>query len=716
MPDLNIRAELFPIRCEALPQLMIYRLSLAQGQDFNTLSWQLAYCLRKLSGGIWVVSGGRLISDQILTDTAWPELLRRCWEDKPELASIQSVEALPDDLLMAADQACFMAKGLLSSRKSSFDRLLSRYHVRFGTVEVRRQVMLKDWVVQCQPCVSISLRSETIYAQELTETLRQFPGSKALGLKVRGKLDDISGEIGAIVGSLGEQRERLLAYKPEAAKAEAIQNGADDIPVISVKTRKRSYDYPANLLELVPHPASYARLRVDGQKVLAAQRLKPEQRWQIVSELVSPLQKAGLLGEAIAQAIRPELAAEKVKLGGDRICLANDRRLLSLLKEHGVYAASASAGKIPTRVIYLCPPGQFKAFKAQMPAFLSLLREECQRFRVGLSFEKRIPVQLLSGSRGELEQQVQAMLNESRPELVLAIFPQEDRLEDLDDQSPSVYRALKQVLLSHSIQSQCLTLEKILRRDNKGEALYLRSMTNLVLGILAKTGQVPYVLAEPMSFTDYVVGLDISRMAKQRSSGSTNVAAATRIFRSDGHLFSYHLLPPDAVEGETLSRRVIEELFPYRDFAGKRVVVHRDGPYRQQEQAHFAHWGHEIGATFHLIEVIKSGNPRIYRSSGTQFAKPAKGDLIRLSDREALLVSSLPPFETGTPRPLRIISDGSLSLEQAVESVYKLTLLHYGSQLNPRLPVTVHYSDQMAWLAHRGVRPAQAVGSIPYWI
>jgi argonaute-like protein implicated in RNA metabolism and viral defense len=170
------------------------------------------------------------------------------------------------------------------------------------------------------------------------------------------------------------------------------------------------------------------------------------------------------------------------------------------------------------------------------------------------------------------------------------------------------------------------------------------------------------------------------------------------------------------LEGETLSRRVIEELFPLTEFENKRVLIHRDGPYRQNEKAHFDRWGQEIGAQFHLVSVIKTGNPRLYRQRGTGISAPNKGDLITINENEALMVSSLPPFGNATPQPLRIVSDGSLPLEQAVESVFKLTLLHYGSQAAPRLPITVHYSDQMAWMAQRGIRPGQAVGTLPYWI
>src|SRR5207244_10901918 len=104
-------------------------------------------------------------------------------------------------------------------------------------------------------------------------------------------------------------------------------------------------------------------------------------------------------------------------------------------------------------------------------------------------------------------------------------------------------------------------------------------------------------------------------------------------------------------------------------------------------------------ATFHLIEVIKSGTPRIYADRGGEIAQPPKGTALQLSETEAFLVSSLPPFADATPQPLHLRTDGSLPISPAIHSVLAMTLLHYGSLRPPTLPVTIHYSDRIAYLA-----------------
>lgn len=135
------------------------------------------------------------------------------------------------------------------------------------------------------------------------------------------------------------------------------------------------------------------------------------------------------------------------------------------------------------------------------------------------------------------------------------------------------------------------------------------------------------------------------------------------------------------------------------------MVIHRDGYFRGEEKQALGDWGKKIGATFYLIEVIKTGTPRLYGLRGSAVILPEKGNALKVSDTEAILVSSLPPFEDATPQPLRTRTDGSLSLGDAIHSVLSLTLLHFGSRRAPRLPVTIHYSDRIAYLALRGIEP-----------
>ena len=125
--------------------------------------------------------------------------------------------------------------------------------------------------------------------------------------------------------------------------------------------------------------------------------------------------------------------------------------------------------------------------------------------------------------------------------------------------------------------------------------------------------------------------------------------------------------------------------------------------------------GLRITAEFHLVEVIKTGAPRLYQQDSV-IDKPVKGTVFKLSETEAFLVSSPPPFKGSTPRPLHIRTEATFPIEKAIHSVLSLTLLHYGSVREPRLPVTIHYSDKIAEFSLQGIKPKNLEGDIPFWL
>ena len=160
----------------------------------------------------------------------------------------------------------------------------------------------------------------------------------------------------------------------------------------------------------------------------------------------------------------------------------------------------------------------------------------------------------------------------------MAIFPEIGELDDEDDP----YTFLKAIAVKHGMPSQVVhssTLEK---------ARF--AVGNVVLGVLAKIGNIPFVLADPLEFADIVVGVDIAREAKKRLSGTINAAATARIYSSSGEFLKYAI--QDAfLEGETLDKHTLHALLPLEEFTGKRVVVHRDGYFRGDEKEILREWG-----------------------------------------------------------------------------------------------------------------------------
>jgi argonaute-like protein implicated in RNA metabolism and viral defense len=311
-------------------------------------------------------------------------------------------------------------------------------------------------------------------------------------------------------------------------------------------------------------------------------------------------------------------------------------------------------------------------------------------------------------SRREFEVAVTKL--EDVADLLILVLPEDEQADDSESGS-GAYLRFKEVTIPRDIASQAVQLPTLEKNDFVLE--------NIALGIMSKAGAIPFVLAEPLSYANVVVGLDIARKGKAKLAGSANAAATARFFNCEGKFLRYWL-PDHLIEGETIPKDVLERMFPAAQFSKKRVLVHRDGRFRGDEKDALVSWGKEIGSTILLVEVIKSGAPRLYAleqiGDKKVAARPPKGLCLRMNDKEAFLVSSLPPFSDATPQPLQVRVHGGITIEQACHSVLALTLVHIGSKLAPRLPVTVHFADQIAELALKNIKPRSLEGDLPFWL
>jgi argonaute-like protein implicated in RNA metabolism and viral defense len=237
-------------------------------------------------------------------------------------------------------------------------------------------------------------------------------------------------------------------------------------------------------------------------------------------------------------------------------------------------------------------------------------------------------------------------------------------------------------------------------------------MPHLITGIYARAGNIPYLLAEPLTYTDFVVGLDVFR--EQKKSGETLTSLA-RVYRKDGALVQSQIVNTPLSANEAIPYEVFDSLFPRKLFARKRALIHNDGHFRHSFLESLMLWGDEIGATFYPVEIVRRGVPRLYSLANGKVDSPPYGATFRLNDHEAFVVVSVSP-EDATPHPLHIHCEEPLTIEQAIHSVMAFTTLHYGAFKTPKLPVTIHNSDYLRESFLRGITPEKLEGSIPYWL
>lgn len=710
--------EVFPIQKDLLPQLFAYRLQVS-GSILKELGWKVAYQLIEEWKGHWVFTDNMLVGDLKKSEDECNQILYSLWDKKEDLKNVYDITPVHSDefSLTSGQLALFVAHRLTREFRGDIKNALRKFTAEFGDIVVEKNFEIREWVIQDHPCISINIFSELSHKLDAESFVTQYKPITLINKWVKTKYDNTAGEVIDVVGPVKEHRQRLLAFKPKPDSKKYIENSHDDSIVVKVQIGKKcSYDYVVSALNLSIKIPELSQYHTDSLSVLSEMRLPPKKRWELISKVADIVADKGWIrkepvshkkGKKVFFSQEDVLSVPKIKIGSEMVHPFDEKRILPLLKEYGLYKLSRPGTNTRVGII-----STLEIKKAT--SFLEKLKKELGSLQIKLEHIGNAQ-KLASTQRIDIEKAVNE-LSVRQPDIILAILPEISIDSEKEDRENDLYHHLKEITVRNGIQSQVINQITITGTDKQGNPRYQWAMGNIVLGILAKTGNIPYILEKPLEFADFVIGIDVGRKGKQKTSGSINAAAVARIYLSNGEFLKYNIYDAN-LEGEALPVTVLQSLFPLKDFQGKRVVIHRDGGFKGAEVQTLESWARDLNAVFYLVEITKTGNPRIYSGTYKEVKSPDKADGFYIDDQQAILVSSLPAFKNGTPQPLRIkCMSNNITIIQAIQSVLTMTLLHYGSLHPPRLPVTIHYSDIIANLALDGIKPKNMEGNIPYWL
>lgn len=721
-----ITGEVFPIALVALPSLTAYILIVRNG-DHTTVGGKFSYRCRKNFPGhwVWTEHEHRLLTDQLQTEQALQALIETLWGEEAE--TFQTLRTIQQDSFWkptAQGLADFVARGLVLDRQAAINDALKSYTKRLGNIQIERAVDIRGWVVEGKPAISVSITSHLLSKQDLksytAQLLKQGESTDALvGIMVQEKYLKMKGEVTGIAGPLREHRAVLLKIAKEASSRELLQRAPDDelVVQVSVVKQRRPYDVIMSALDIIVRTIDYTRFEINGSEALKVLRLSPFQRSSIIRRIIAaintpqPLVQRPYTSTTHTQSFlrAADVQFEPLVRIGKGISVASSK-LLPQLYTHGIYE----------RLERFISPG---GLKVGVVCHTSLATEAWKRFipelsetlgKLSVSYQSIDPIRVPETTRIVLEKVIRWYREEQKADLILGIFPDEVKHASHDIATWGVYQHFKSLTVGLGMPSQIVqrsTMQRVI--DDPQKAGHI--LGNIVLGILSKVGNIPYILAKPLPYADIVVGIDIARRAKTRLVGSINATALARIYQNTGAFLQYAIYDAP-LEGETIPEHVLHALFPPHIFEGKSILIHRDGIFRGNEKQALKAWAQALHAEIALVEILKTGTPRLYGNGTNGVQIPRKGDALKLSTTEAFLVSTPPPFENATPLPLHIRTEPPFPIENAIHSVLTLTLLHYGSLRQPRLPVTLHYSDEIASLALDGIKPKDLEGTLPFWL
>jgi Piwi domain len=521
-------------------------------------------------------------------------------------------------------------------------------------------------------------------------------------------------------GTLGEHRDRLLRLASDAEIGRIITQSDDHDLVVAVQIGKgrKLYDYPITALtpSITATTAkqfgeNYGELLKLTKRNLLQERIKALQDTQ--NSLNSELKIYGLaLSKSINNKQQPgafwqldsNLDDTILRFGNGQTSLQG--KTLSGLSAGGAYHVNNPVIRISTL--------RFFPDSKLVNPFVNSLKARLEKYQFTTSFVYRHKpnIALNFQDLASVKIHVEQVLNEALDlpcDIFLIFLPDADR--ELDDtEGGSLYHFLYSRILQRGIATQFI-YEKTLKQQLQSV------LNNVVPGIIAKTGNIPFVFQEPLSLADRFIGLDVARKALTKRSGSINACATIRIYGRWGDLIEY-ALEDSNLEGEEIPQRVIDKALPI-DSTSKVTLIYRDGHFCGNEAQALRDRANRLNAGLILVECIKSGAPRIYRSwkppepnRAFSYSAPNKGVAVHLSPYEALVISTQVSESIGIPQPLRLnvhqLSD-SVDLNHIIETTLKLTLLHYGSLKPPRLPIPIFGADRVSGLRLNGIYPVMAI-------
>ncbi|MEL6310621.1 MAG: hypothetical protein AAFQ52_20965, partial [Chloroflexota bacterium] len=287
------------------------------------------------------------------------------------------------------------------------------------------------------------------------------------------------------------------------------------------------------------------------------------------------------------------------------------------------------------------------------------------------------------------------VVEKENPHILLACFA--------DDDLP-YYEYVKSLTLGKGITLHALYESTMHNPD---------AMGTIMMGVLAKTGNIPYVLAEKLEEAELIVGLD---WVRQQMTRGDRVVGMSRIYRRDGTFMRYFMDVRDLETDDPPPTALIQQLFPEAFFTGKRVIVHHYGQMTAPLLEALMAWADTLGATFMPVNITTDAVPHLYAlENGIE--RPPWGSVFLLNNkREALVVSSSEAPDI-LPMPIHIhVPTDNVALDGAIYSVLAFTLLNYGTTRIPRLPVTIQNAEKISeWLA-RGMLPDNIKGDVPFWL
>ncbi len=689
----TIKTEFFSINKSKMPKLFIYKIE-STSYNVKQLGGKLKYGLNKMFNNNifgWNKEKDLLVSDFNIPNI--PGLLEELWKDE-SYQSLKNIRQLSGDI-----DNMSIAEYIVSYIKSKYNwellDLEKKYKINNSTNNfcVNLIIDFRAWDINNEPCISISIRNKIIYANDLLyyyhNENKKIEDMQVIVIRAFSNYNS-TGTIVKVYGKLKDESKRLYtATKNENMKKliqKNIKKNPDD-PVVQIKFNNsgNTYDYVMEALKPVIRDDTIFKtveLRDTSKKF----KIEPDLRYNIILNIYDIIKKSGFFNgnmdnnynKNIFNNLPEEYYNPKIKVGNNRT-VTYKPYFIPLLNSYGIYFKNEKFKDNKLKILII------NDSKKNMDNYLKCIEKKFGELKIDIDI-----IKILNKNFDDAFEEI----NNYNFDILIFIGGY-----DFNDRD---YFNYKSMLLSKYMQSQFL----IKAVDN-----IKYSVSNVVLGILGKTGNIPFIL-DNEKYADYIVGIDISRERKKNNVGTRNIAAMTRIYSHDGTMVKYKIVS-DTIDGETIPEETLYKIYMDDELKNKEVIFHRDGPFRGNEIKILNKIANKLNSKFYFIEINKRNTPRLYKCDNGKTYNPDLGTCMGIGNNEYIIVTS--ETKIGTVQPLRV-KFYNIGFENGMKSIYNLISMDYGSLKRPKIPITTHYSDKISYYALRGILPGNTEGNIPFWL
>ena len=352
------------------------------------------------------------------------------------------------------------------------------------------------------------------------------------------------------------------------------------------------------------------------------------------------------------------------------------------------------------KIGYIYPKNSYEKMKAVVNAIYSYAVEgkyqgEDDKFTLNALLDiQRTPVLKEEYELGDITDYKRAankLLKMEDVDMVIAMVP-----DGMEEDGP--YNPFKKILAKANIPSQMISI-KTAELFAKGKSAGNKSkyyLHNIILGILGKTGGVPWIVKDMPGNVDCFVGLDVATVTK-----GIHYPACSVVFDKFGRLLGYYK-PTTPQQGEKITNKILQDIFDqvilsYEEKFGetpKNIVIHRDGFSNEKDEWYEQYFGAK-GIEYCIIEVRKNISAKLMLIEDGKIENPPMGYCV-YNDKEGYLVTTDMKNKKGSPNPILIERKyGKISMTHILTQILYLSQLHVGSTQKMRLPITTGYADKI---------------------